>query len=94
MPPGSSRPTNRATENRAEVPTNPSPYPPELTVRRLGDDEQHQSRWVGDNGPSVDPIVIVDPDPGWSEEYERRRTHCGRARSHPAWPAGGWAAQT
>lgn len=52
------------------MPVNPN-YPPELVERRLGDDDQQQARWVGDNGPATDPIVIVDPDPEWPAAYAR-----------------------
>lgn len=46
-------------------------YPPELTERRVGDEDHQLARWVGDNAPSTDPIVIVDPDPAWPTEYAR-----------------------
>lgn len=42
-------------------------YPPELTERRVGDEDQQVARWVGDAAPPVDPIVVVDPEPGWPD---------------------------
>jgi GrpB-like predicted nucleotidyltransferase (UPF0157 family) len=46
-------------------------YPAELTRRQADDDAQHPDPWVGDGAPPSTPIVIVESDPGWPEEYER-----------------------
>lgn len=46
-------------------------YPAELVERSVGDEDHQLARWVGDNGPATDPIVIVDPDPDWPAAYAR-----------------------
>lgn len=45
-------------------------YPPELIERAVDNEDQHASAWVGDSRPPADPIVIVDPDPGWPRAHE------------------------
>ncbi|GAB3394736.1 GrpB family protein [Humibacter soli] len=53
------------------MPINPDSYPPELVERRVGDEDHQLARWVGDNAPGTEPIVIVEPDPSWPSEYAR-----------------------
>jgi GrpB-like predicted nucleotidyltransferase (UPF0157 family) len=48
-------------------------YPPLLTRRQLGDEDQSAIRWVDGVPPRFDPIVIVEPDAAWPAEYERER---------------------
>lgn len=46
-------------------------YPPELTQREVGDENQHAVAWVGEHAPPSQPILVVEPDPGWPAAYER-----------------------
>ena len=44
-------------------------YPVELTERHVGDEDHQQARWVGDNEPPTEPILVVEPDPQWPTMY-------------------------
>jgi GrpB-like predicted nucleotidyltransferase (UPF0157 family) len=48
-------------------------YPLELTRRLLGDEDQGDARWVEGTPQVIDPIVIVEPDAAWPQEYELER---------------------
>lgn len=61
------------------MPDNRDSYPPQLVERHVGDEDHQIARWVGDNEPPTEPIVIVEPDPEWPTEYSRAAAGIGEA---------------